>query len=84
MFTYTLTFQDAIQAFVKFKTSESSDVDFDNPGLNQVYQDEAQGLCTITLRQPRSNDITIRNIQDSILEIHYADPELEFQRRLAL
>jgi len=82
MFTYPLTLQDALQAFVKFKANIVSEVEFDDPVLNQFYADEALGLCTITIRQPDVDIISIRNVQDSVLEISYHDPELEFVRKL--
>jgi hypothetical protein len=82
MFTYPLTLADAIQAFVKFKANIVSEVKFDDPVLNQLYADEAQGLCTITIQQPDVDIISIRNVQDSVLEISYLDPELEFVRKL--
>lgn len=84
MFTYPLTLQDALQAFVKFKANIVSEVEFDDPVLNQFYADEAEGLCTITIRQPDVDIISIRNVQDSVLEISYLDPELEFVRKLQI
>ena len=77
MFTYPLTLQDALQAFVKFKANIVSEVDFTDPVLNQLYADEALGLCTIKIHPPSGDEF-----QDSVLEISYHDPELEFVRKL--
>ena len=58
---------------------------FDDPALNQLYADEAAGLCTITIHHPINDGISgIFNVKDSGLEISYTDPELEFMRRLQL
>lgn len=75
MFNYQLTLIDAIQAYVKYVQDQSVEIQFDDPLLNQFYADQAAGLCTISVL-PGST-------QDSVLEINYVDPELEFLRRLA-
>jgi hypothetical protein len=74
MFKYKMRFIDAIQAYTKYTGSGA--VVFEDPALNQFYADEAEGLCTIQLIAPDAPAV------DSMLEIHYFDPELEFQRRL--
>lgn len=80
MFRYKMKFADALQAFVKYTHSDVGQVEFDDPALNQYYADEANGLCTIVLITPESSTAIVTS--DSELEIEYADPELEFQRRL--
>jgi hypothetical protein len=66
---------------MKFK--QNLEVEFADPILNQLYADEAEGLCTITIRQPINNGVVgVINVQDSGLEISYLDPELEFVRKL--
>ena len=79
MFMYPLTYQDAVRAFVKFRSKHTDKSVFDDSALAQLYADEANGLCTITIHPPTSNEL-----QDSVLEISYTDPELEFVRRLQL
>ena len=81
MFTHALTLADAIQAFVKYAKTHNSQVEFTDPALNQFYADEAKGLCTINFKTNTSNRY-IGGKGDSTLEIAYADPELEFVRRL--
>ena len=81
MFTYPLTLADAIQAFVKYTQTHADQVEFDDPVLNQLYADEAQGLCTITFKTINFFDAKVHH-SDSILEIVYTDPELEFVRKL--
>jgi hypothetical protein len=81
MFTYPLTLDDAIQAFVKYGKTHNSQVEFTDPALNQFYADEALGLCTINFKTNTTNRY-IGGQGDSTLEITYLDPELEFVRRL--
>ena len=78
MFRYTMKFSDALQAYFKYVTTGQDVIQFVDPALNQFYLDESLGLCTITMLT--SESLTT----DSELEIHYTDPELEFQRRLAI
>ena len=80
MFRYKMRFADALQAYYKYTTSEQATTVFDDPLLNQMYADEAAGLCTITMLTPDSTTAILSS--DSELEIHYTDPELEFLRRL--
>lgn len=79
MFMYPLTYQDAVRAFVKFQSKYTDKLVFDDSALAQLYTDEANGLCTITIHPPSSEEL-----QDSVLEVSYHDPELEFVRRLQL
>lgn len=72
MFKHTLKFTDAHQAFDAYINGTA--VAFLDTALNQFYADEAAGLCTILI-QPGTT-------QDSVILIHYHDPELEFERRL--
>ena len=80
MFKYKMAFADALQAYVKYTQTDTGTVEFTDPALNQFYADEAEGLCSIKLVTP--NIATAVITHDSELEINYADPELEFQRRL--
>ena len=80
MFKYPLKYADALSSYLKYTTGELDAVEFTDPALNQFYADEAQGLCRIELLAP---DFAIAAMDgDSVLEIHYTDPELEFERRL--
>lgn len=81
MFTYPLTYKDALKTLEKFLSDMDAGVQFDNPMLVQLYWDEDQGLCTIVRRDPNADDINV-GTSDSILEITYTDPELEFVRKL--
>ena len=76
-----MKFADALQAFYKYTTTEQATAVFDDPLLNQMYADEAAGLCTITMIAPESTTAILSS--DSELEISYSDPELEFLRQLA-
>jgi hypothetical protein len=81
MFTYPLTHKDALKTLRKFLSDMDSGVQFDNPILVQLYWDQDQGLCTIVRRDSNADDINV-DMQDSVLEISYHDPELEFVRKL--
>lgn len=83
MFTYPLTLADAIQAFGKYTRTNPGSVEFMDPTLNQLYADEAAGLCTITLKT-NSTGKYVGGQSDSTLEITYTDPELELLRRLSI
>lgn len=75
-----MQFADALQAYYKYTTTEQATAVFLDPLLNQMYDDEAAGLCTITMLTPDS--ITAIVSSDSELEVTYTDPELEFLRQL--
>jgi hypothetical protein len=78
MFTYPITMKDAMRTYMHF--IKSAEVKFIDPAVQQFYDDEAAGLCTIKLRQIARQDGLPSG--DSELIINYNDPELEFQRRL--
>ena len=60
---------------------KSAEIKFVDPNVQMFYDDEAQGLCTIELKQGKRPQDGLPS-GDSVLEICYYDPELEFQRRL--
>ena len=78
MFIYKITMKDAMRTYMHY--IKSAEVKFIDPALNQFYADEADGLCTIKLRQIARQDGLPSG--DSELVINYNDKELEFQRRL--
>lgn len=79
MIRYTMRFSDALQAYFRYVTTGQDAINFVDPILNQFYLDQEAGLCTIQFQAPDST-----TDMNSNLEIHYIDPELEFQRRLAI
>ena len=63
-------------------------VKFTCPALQQFFDDEAAGLCDITVKRLNPTELIDANLAGQVVqhEVHvtYTDAELEFERRLSV
>ena len=80
MFKYPMTTRDALRSVMA--RVPAADVTFTDPNIQQVYDDEKKGLCTIEAKRFATG---MHNMDSVVHELHieYYDPELEFIRALS-
>ena len=78
MIKYPITLREAMRCTMA--QVPAAGVKFDNPALDQFFQDKNQGLCTIQVKRFIHGMIGAPEAHE--LWIAYTDPELEVMRRL--
>ena len=80
MITYPMTTRDALRSVMA--RVPAANVTFVDPNIQQFYDDERNGLCTINVQRFATG---MHNMDSVIHEmtISYSDPELEFMRALS-